>query len=62
VQGAWDAKKNRLYKRCFEVDIIAMTGSSGKLKPIVPKFESWVRIMSFEDVKVEDVAWKVIGE
>jgi len=29
------------------------------MRPLVPKFEAWVRAMVFEDVRVKDMAWKV---
>jgi hypothetical protein len=37
------------------VDIKEICGTEGKQKPIVPKYETWVRLYMIEDVKVEDV-------
>ena len=41
------------------MDVNKVCGPNDGKKPMVPKFEAWVRAMVFEDVKVEDVAWKV---
>jgi hypothetical protein len=55
LQGKWDAKRNKLYKKCFDVDIIKICGGKGPSRPIVPKAQSWVRMLVLEDLKLDDV-------
>lgn len=52
----WTAKRNKLYKKLFEVDIKQICGSDGPERPITPEYEAWVRIHVLKDVKYEDVA------
>jgi len=54
-QRTFDAKRNKLYEKCFEVDMFEICGSDGPSKPIVPEYNTWVRQMVFEDVKLEDI-------
>ncbi|KAK4901140.1 hypothetical protein LTR27_001696 [Elasticomyces elasticus] len=54
-KGKWDAKRNKLYKQCFEVDVNDICGPGGPSRPIVPEYEAWVRLMVFEDVLAEDL-------
>jgi hypothetical protein len=39
----------------FEVDINSICGARGPSRPIVPEFETWVRLLVFEDVKLDDL-------
>ncbi|OCK76830.1 hypothetical protein K432DRAFT_305513 [Lepidopterella palustris CBS 459.81] len=55
-KGVFNAKRNMLYKRCFDVDIFKICGPKGPERPVVPKFEAWIRLHVLEDVKVEDIA------
>ena len=57
MQGKWDAKRNKLYEKLFDVDIVKICGPEGpsRSKPIVPKVESWVRLLVMEDVKLDDL-------
>lgn len=55
LQGPLDAKRNKLYKQLFDVDLFHICGPGGPSRPIVPKFETWVRLLVFEDVKLGDV-------
>ncbi|KAK5109590.1 hypothetical protein LTR85_002478 [Meristemomyces frigidus] len=54
-KGPLDAKRNKLYKQLFEVDLFNICGPHGPSRQLVPKFETWVRLLVFEDVKLEDV-------
>lgn len=55
VKGSFDAKRNKLYKKLFDVDLFQICGSKGPERPLVPKFEAWVQLEVLEDVKVEDI-------
>lgn len=48
-------KRNKLYKLCFEVDVNEICGANGPSRPVVPKVQSWVRLLTLENVRVEDV-------
>ncbi|KAK4959190.1 hypothetical protein LTR10_003990 [Elasticomyces elasticus] len=54
-KGKWDAKRNKLYQQCFEVDINSICGPEGPSKPIVPEYEAWVRLKVFEGVQFADL-------
>ncbi|KAE9965300.1 hypothetical protein BLS_004801 [Venturia inaequalis] len=54
-KGSFDAKRNKLYKKLFDVDLFQICGSKGPERPLVPKFEAWVQLQILEDVKVEDI-------
>ncbi|KAF1954300.1 hypothetical protein CC80DRAFT_476030 [Byssothecium circinans] len=53
--GAWTGKRNRLYKRLFHIDLQKLCGSKGAERPLTPRYEPWVRLHTFEDVKYDDV-------
>jgi hypothetical protein len=55
LQGKWDAKRNKLYNKCFDVDVFKICDAKGGAPPIVPKVESWVKILVMEDVKLDDI-------
>jgi len=40
IQGQWDAKRNRIYKKCLHVDIHQVCGAKGSLNSIAPKVQS----------------------
>ncbi|QDS74147.1 hypothetical protein FKW77_001341 [Venturia effusa] len=55
-KGLWNAKRNELYKKLFEVDLNQMCGSQGpEPRCLVPKFEPWVQLEVLADVKVKDI-------
>ncbi|KAK5706477.1 hypothetical protein LTR97_001466 [Elasticomyces elasticus] len=54
-KGKWDAKRNKLYQQCFEVDINSICGPEGPSKPIVPEYEAWVRLKVVEGVQFADL-------
>ena len=54
-QGKWDAKRNKLYEKLFDVDITKICGPTGPSKPIVPEVHPWVRLLVMEDVKLDDL-------
>ncbi|KAK5682446.1 hypothetical protein LTS10_005574 [Elasticomyces elasticus] len=54
-KGKWDAKRNKLYQQCFEVDMNSICGPEGPSKPIVPEYEAWVRLKVFEGVQFADL-------
>ncbi|KAJ9663605.1 hypothetical protein H2201_005566 [Coniosporium apollinis] len=53
--GKWTARRNKLYKKLFEVDINQICGPEGPERPTTPKYEAWVRIHVLKNVKCEDV-------
>lgn len=55
LQGRWDAKRNALYKKCFDIDMFKICDAKGGMPPIVPKVESRVEVLVMEDVKLDDV-------
>ena len=55
VQRKWGAKRNKLYMKCFDVDIVQICGAKGPSRPIVPKAESLVRLLVMEDVKLDEI-------
>jgi len=55
VKGSWNFKRNKAYRECFEVDITKVCGPNGPGRPIVPKFETWVRLHVWDDVKQENL-------
>ncbi|KFZ11258.1 hypothetical protein V502_07649 [Pseudogymnoascus sp. VKM F-4520 (FW-2644)] len=54
-KSLWNYEKNKYYQKCFEVDVNKVCGPNGPQRPIVPKFEAWVRLHVIENVKVEDI-------
>ncbi|TLD34381.1 uncharacterized protein E2P81_ATG04546 [Venturia nashicola] len=55
-KGPWNSKRNKLYKKLFEVDLNWMCSSQGpEPRCLVPVFEGWVQLEVCEDVKVEDI-------
>ena len=54
-QGIWDQATNELYKFCFGVDVLEICDEGPEAKPIVPKYEPWVRMKVLENVKMQEV-------
>jgi len=54
-KGTWTAKRNKLYERLFHIDLNHVCGPKGPEKPLVSKFQPWVRIHSLENVRYEHV-------
>jgi hypothetical protein len=48
-------KRNKLYKKCFDVDSLQICWREGPSRPIVPETESWVRLLVMEEVKLDDI-------
>ncbi|RYP42583.1 hypothetical protein DL767_000107 [Monosporascus sp. MG133] len=55
IKGSWNAKCNKLYKKLFLVDINQLCGPNGLERPVTPKFQPWVRIMTHENVTCGDI-------
>ncbi|KAG8726722.1 hypothetical protein FRC10_006821, partial [Ceratobasidium sp. 414] len=56
LQTTWKAKTYEVYKQCFGVDIVKITGPSGpEPKPVTPCFQPWTQIKEISDIKASDI-------